>query len=247
MPTPKSSNGNMMFLSQTKAGFVQRVNEDTPNAKPRVITTGPNTGKTIYELEFSSIIGYLSDVKYHKNEDKEYGPSWAFLIQEQTGPVNLQYSADSFTVQSLLEVLPRIDLSKEVQLIAWSKNDHMRLSVKQQNAAGEWEWVENIYKEWIDQKIKYKNGYPAAPKNADKEDLEIHFKMVQKFLRNNTMMWIENVLTPYKLKAEQQEIDMSMSQPAKHAEPIVDPNYGGGYKREANFTSPNPDMDDLPF
>lgn len=241
--TPRTSGGGAIFLNQLLTGFVQRVNENTAGAVKRVLAKGDNAGKEVYELEFSKIEGYITDVKWRENRDKPFGPTWTITIEDNGEKFQINYPEDSYVWFSFAEVLPNIDLSKPVQLIAWAKNDHPRLSVKQLNKEAKWDWVPNLYKIYDNDKkeFKYMYNYPAYPRGGDKDDKKMYDIQLRKFINKSMDRWVENKLNPFILEREQKSVEAA----ARIPEPSTsNPLYG---KTEQRQQEPFIDMDDLPF
>lgn len=109
-------NGNKTFLSVADGKIIQRVKEGTPGAIQRITTTG----KTVHELKYSNVEGFLKGITTKENE---YGKDWLFDIEDKGEYFTLQIMFNSRYATSLLNALanPDVDFSKPITITPWCK------------------------------------------------------------------------------------------------------------------------------
>lgn len=121
-----NNNDGTKFLTFMSGNFVQRVTKETNGAVSRVLEKGPNTGSTIYELQFNSYEGGLLDLF---TEASEYGKKLNIVldvstVEEPDSKVKISLPLSSGPAKGFLSRLPVIDLKKDVCLTGYYiKND----------------------------------------------------------------------------------------------------------------------------
>lgn len=120
----KSSNqGSVTYWSASYGKLARRVSEDTPGAKARTITKGPNEGKVVYELFEDSIEGELLKVSL-EDKDSKYGAQWYFYFDCSTNPVEedmhvVRMPHTARYAESILKAIPNIDATIDTALVGY--------------------------------------------------------------------------------------------------------------------------------
>jgi hypothetical protein len=111
-----NQNSNRIYLSVADGKIIQRVKEGTPNAIQRVT----KNGKTVHEIKFGSLSGFLSGVSIKENE---FGKDWVFEIEDNGEVFNLQMMYNSRYATTFLNALlnPVVDLNMPITITPWSK------------------------------------------------------------------------------------------------------------------------------
>lgn len=111
-----NQNSNRIYLSVADGKIIQRVKEGTPNAIQRVT----KNGKTVHEIKFGSLSGFLSAVSIKENE---FGKDWIFEIEDNGEVFNLQMMYNSRYATTFLNALlnPVVDLNLPITITPWSK------------------------------------------------------------------------------------------------------------------------------
>lgn len=110
------NSSNRIYLSVADGKIIQRVKEGTPNAIQRVT----KNGKTVHEIKFGSLSGFLSGVSIKENE---FGKDWVFEIEDNGEVFNLQMMYNSRYATTFLNALlnPVVDLNMPITITPWSK------------------------------------------------------------------------------------------------------------------------------
>lgn len=87
----------------------RKVDENTPNAIPRI----NKLGKQVYELFYDSFTGTLINIK---TQEGEYGKNWIFIFRDGEDVWNLQLGYSNSYATALLKMLPNIDVTKPIKL-----------------------------------------------------------------------------------------------------------------------------------
>lgn len=205
MAVTEPRGSNAMYLSIRDGRFWQRVNEDHPKAKKRTMTKEGYEGKVVYEVEYASVDGWLTDVSY--DPDGKFGPEWKILLKDDSGDLFvLNLSGDSIDWNNIAEVLPALDLKKQVMIVPWKNAERKGIILRQvADKSGTWENVRSFYKTFeynsTDNYWKftgYKYGFPDYTEvdASDADDKKSYWLRVRKFLRIATLKWVESTLIP---------------------------------------------------
>ena len=241
--TERRSSGNVMFLSQRDGSFWQRVDESTPNAKPRVLTKGDNAGKTIYEKEYFDVYGFIKDIQL---KETDFGNRWEIAIQDDENyKVVISYPDDSYDWFTIAETLPSLDLTKKVKFQPYDFKGRKGISIKQL-VGSEWVKIYSFYKKFEDGKfVGYLHGFPdyTDVNRNDKDEKEDYWRTVKRYLKKATLHWIEKKFTPMMMDIESASINAQLGftdEPKSIKERIEE-------KPKAPKQTFNDDMDQLPF
>ena len=122
-----TQSGGLKYLSFMSGKFVQRVDENTTGATPRVLEKGKNSGQTVHELHYDTYEGQIYKMQ---TEASEYGTRLHVFIdvstpEEPDSKVKLSLPFSSGPAKGLLSRLPKLVLSKDVELKGYYiKNDN---------------------------------------------------------------------------------------------------------------------------
>ncbi|PUZ21784.1 hypothetical protein DCC81_24665 [Chitinophaga parva] len=94
--------------------IAQRVTENTPGAVSRTL----ESGKVIHQMEYDYIEGRITGMNFY--EHKEFGNFLNVIIDDE---FVLQLKSSSRYFYSFCYALPNIDLTKDVRLNPWRKQD----------------------------------------------------------------------------------------------------------------------------
>ncbi len=110
--------GNNMSSGTTylTVGFgkiCKRVKEPTKTSIVRKLTMGPNEGQEINEEQYTSLDGYIRDVKV---KETSFGFQWLIDIEDGEDSYQMQIPYESGTARGILNRLPNIDLKSPVTI-----------------------------------------------------------------------------------------------------------------------------------
>ena len=113
-----TQSGGLKYLSFMSGKFVQRVDENTSGAVPRVLEKGKNAGTTVYELHYDTYEGQIYKME---TEASQFGQRLHVFIDistelEPDTKVKLSLPLSSGPAKGLLSRLPKLDLVKDVVL-----------------------------------------------------------------------------------------------------------------------------------
>ncbi len=175
--------GNGKFLGVTNARISLRVPEGTEGAVERKITRGKNEGKSVYELMFDSIDGYIVGGKV---ERKEIGgaviESIVLKIKDGSEIFNLNIPWGSKMRDALVKSLPNIDVTKPVEVVVFpDKEDKSAvLLLKQSGENVKWHYTKDN-----------PNGLPQPVQKTVKGVKKWDFSETETFLWNAAEEWFE--------------------------------------------------------
>jgi hypothetical protein len=106
------------YLTFSNGKFVQRVDENTTGAVARVLEKGPNTGKTVHEIQFEGYEGQIYDLQ---TEASEYGTRLHIFmdvstVEEPDAKVKISLPLSSGPAKGFLSRVPVLDFNKDVLL-----------------------------------------------------------------------------------------------------------------------------------
>lgn len=107
--------GNYITILQGK--FCQRVKDGTEGAVKRT----NKIGKVVSEKFYDSFTAKLIDIKI---ADGTYGKTWNFYFVDQKETYILQLSYNNSLANTLLKILPNVDLTKELKLSPSQKEEN---------------------------------------------------------------------------------------------------------------------------
>tara|TARA_R110002012_G_C11530272_1_gene600410 strand:+ start:214 stop:888 length:675 start_codon:yes stop_codon:yes gene_type:complete len=109
--------GNVKFNAVTMRGFVQRVEEGTPNSVARKLEAGDNIGKVVHEVITNAIEGRV--LKVEKVESQEYGDSYSIHVDTSVNGNGEKHiittKLNSNYTRNLIKQLVKIDAEKDVK------------------------------------------------------------------------------------------------------------------------------------
>lgn len=110
------SSSQKIYLSVADGKIIQRVKEETPGAIKHVTSTN----KTVFELKYNNVSGFLSGISIKENE---YGKDWIFDIEDGGQVFALQIMFNSRYATTLLNALcnPDVDFNLPVTITPWMK------------------------------------------------------------------------------------------------------------------------------
>ena len=108
-----------IYVGFSKGVFVKRVEEATNNTITRTLTMGPNVGKEVHEVHFTTITGQLIDIK--KDSHDTYGDSWEFYFdttvnEESPEKIILKIGYDNGHAKGFIKKMLNIDFKKDLLL-----------------------------------------------------------------------------------------------------------------------------------
>lgn len=137
----KKGQNNGKFLGVTNGRISLRVPEGTEGAVERKITRGVNEGKSVYELFFDSVDGYIVGGEVSRKEvNGSVIESIVIKIKDGKEIFNLNIPWNSKMRDSFVKVLPNLDVSKRVEIVVFpDKTDKSAvLLVKQDGESLPW-------------------------------------------------------------------------------------------------------------
>lgn len=201
-----SVNATYLSITQGKIRESFNVTADTPNAEMRT-AVNPKTqeSKEVWEVVDDSITGILTKVEFEKNE---FGAKMNLVLSDfDTGEnLHIQMKRDSGYAQTLMEILPMADLSKEVKIAPYNFEDKdtkkrkIGCSVTQQESMTDSKWSTKVPKKWTKDNPGDKPAFPEDWK--DEFEMDAWRLKNAKFLVNHT----NTVLVPM-LNKKPWEID----------------------------------------
>lgn len=135
----ENTSENKVFVNVVDGKFTVRVDQTTPNAKPR---TNKNN-KVVYELQYDSITGHLVNI-YDQVVDNEYGSfrTITFIVADadETYYINMPYS--SRESKGILMRLPNANLLHAIS-IKIARKDHVFTWIQQQGVTIPLKWTKD--------------------------------------------------------------------------------------------------------
>lgn len=109
-----NSSSARRYFNLNGGKFVRRTNNpDEENAKPRILTKGPNAGKQIHEVSYDNMSGKIVNVQFE--HDESYGNNTAITFDD--GDV-FNVKTDSNAGVGFLKMFPNIDITQPVKMTA---------------------------------------------------------------------------------------------------------------------------------
>lgn len=170
----KKGQNNGKFLGVTNGKISLRVPEGTEGAAERKITRGVNEGKSVYELFFDSVDGYIIGGEVSRKElNGTVIESIVIKIKDGKEIFNLNIPWGSKMRDSFIKVLPNLDVSKRVEIVVFpDKTDKSAvLLVKQDGESLPWFYTRET-----------PNGLPQPTKKTVKGVEKWDFSDVETFL-----------------------------------------------------------------
>jgi len=117
-------------LSIVGGKFTLRVPEGTPKAETRELTKGKNEGKEVWELKYSSLLGFLMNGEIKTGQY----PSVDITMKDfKTDEVfDISFPIDSGYLMDFMHTLPALDTSKEISIELVKKDKYTNLNVVQE-------------------------------------------------------------------------------------------------------------------
>jgi len=185
-----------IYLSIINSLFAQRVDKDTPNAVPRLLSKGVNAGSEVYELLFNKVTGKITNIK---ERESKFGNTFQITIEatikDEERILILDLPVSSSHCTSFLMRFPNIDLSEKVSLLSYSFEDENK---KQRSGISVFQNNEKILPYFT---AEEKNGLPELEKKVFKgktvydDTLRIEYfrKMIlSKFSQNEAPKFSQN-------------------------------------------------------
>lgn len=185
----------ILFLRIADGKIRQKVDENNPNAEERYDEIN---GKYLYELVYDSCEGYLRDIKVQTHE--KYGTSYSIILfdPKDGSKYSLQLSEESRYFQSMVMLLPNVNLELPLIIKPFSFKTENRanigLSFEQDGKK-----VLNYYKDWDEESgtSTPKNGledFDFSEVQGDKEETKILQMKLRKFLKAELKTQIKRLL-----------------------------------------------------
>jgi len=227
-----NNESNVKFLGISYGKVRCKCDPETEGAIERELKDKTKT----YALEWGYIEGYLNKVVY--KTDGKYGNVWRLYITDNDQTYIIDMNENSRWAPIFLEILPNIRQGQWIHLSPYDyrKDDKRKvgMSISDINKDRIPSHYKNFSKgddgKWT---VELLNGYPdyTGPKD-DKDELNIYFIKVGKFLREKSLPYIEanfqlSDFVPENIQAKQTESEDI---------PDIQPDYKGA-----------PVEDDLPF
>ena len=163
--------------------FRRKVSEGTPGAVRRIYENRNGEKGVKYEMVIDSLEGKIEDMRIIEGD---YGRVLNIKLDPNANQVNpnLQFSIETSYGEDLLKKIPAIDFSKPVKFrpYAFTNQTNGRevrgVELKQDETSK----ITNFF---LDEDKNPLHGLPPFPENTDnltKDDWQIHFKTVRKFL-----------------------------------------------------------------
>jgi len=196
----KSNHTNKKFVSIAGGKLRQRVEPEVEGAEEREIEYKDGTKKTVYELIYDNLDGYIENISF---KDTDFGK----MINIAIDGVVISLNTEGKHFSTFARRLPSIDFKKKVYLTPYDfESDGKRMvgiSVVQDD--------EKIDDYFYDGK-KNINGIPKFEGNKDdKGDWKIYFIQVEKFLVKH----IEDMDKEYFLQEDKKEEKKEEVKPTK--------------------------------
>lgn len=181
-----------LFLNVGYGRLRKKCKAETPGAVERKTKDGEST----WALEYRYVEGILDSV--FPREHEEFGRSWVVRILDGKESYSIQISEDSRYANDFLKRLPNLRKNQVIKIMPYDFTDDKgkrKVGLKI-TGPGE-ERIENYYQEFIQEGDKFsvinKHGYPEyGGDRKDKDELKIYFIKVTKFLREQSIHFIEN-------------------------------------------------------
>lgn len=219
------------FYTIKEGTFRLKSTKDDPEAKPRPFVNPKTKAEGVaYERVYKSLYGPITNVAFTESTLDDGTVLRGLNIslgKDESGIEQIaSLSFNSRFVSDFLRKLPAIDLTREVKLSPWKKEDRSAFYVDQADDNGEFvirvnDFFLEVKEDKKGNKI-YKNlhGLPE-PTDEDKSDWPFYFKKVEKFLVKYVT---EHVLPKFQAdKTQRIEMEEENTARVKSEFPDVDP------------------------
>uniref|UniRef100_A0A6M3LYG3 Uncharacterized protein n=1 Tax=viral metagenome TaxID=1070528 RepID=A0A6M3LYG3_9ZZZZ len=169
----------------------QKCKPDHPETVERKLQSGDPT----YAIEYNSIDGILDNIYF--KDDPKYGRSWNLLITSGNENFSVQVKEQTRYANDLLKCIPNLHKGKFYTFTPYDFEQNGKkkkgLSIKDEAD----ERVENYYQKFTQLEggkwqIENLHGYPSYEGDSkDKDELQIYFTRVLKFLRNEALQILQ--------------------------------------------------------
>lgn len=184
----------IVFLKISDGKIRQKTTKDDPHAEERFDSIN---NKFLYERVYTACQGYLIDIKVNTHE--EYGTQYNLILFDPADGTkySLGISEESRYFQSMVMLLPNVDLSKPltVKPFAFKNNGSSNIGLTFEQDG---EKIPNYYKDWNEKKqeSKLKNGlekFDFKSVYGDKEETKIMQMKLRKFLKSELKKQIQRL------------------------------------------------------
>lgn len=222
-----TSQSRTFFSINGNAKLAKKATENTPNAVKSVYDAGTPNEKTVWQIEYSTIKGYITDLFYQSHP--QYGDSLNIVIDNE-GVIKLKVGSRYY--YSFVKALPNIDLKQKLRFAPWKKE----VDGKTKQA---------LFVHYGDDKDAVKLAYTKENPNGMPEMKQVTFKGKTEWDDTDMQVFckalVENQIIP-KLKGATSS--QPSSSPANSAAPTA--NTAQQTTGNSNYQNTN-DADDLPF
>lgn len=180
MAVELENKSNKNYYKFKQGYFYRKTDESNPNYQVKEFET--KDGKESYGGVYARKISGMVSSVYIRESEYEGSKFESLNIEFEDGDV-ITFSVISKAGSSVMSVLPSVDFSKELSLLAWEVEGKTGVTLKQKNDDGEEYKLEHFFYDFETKRPK--NGAPefTGDKN-DKDDWKIFFKQQEKFLKS---------------------------------------------------------------
>lgn len=208
----QETSNNVVYLTVAGGSLVQRVDEGSDGAKPRL----NKKGVTVFEKTWASVAGKISNVSLEDNIFGEKQIRVGLKMGSNVAVITIKY--DSSYGRDFLKQIFNVDLSRNVVIAPWQKKFEDKTASKLYMKYGvdrEAESVKNEYPsgtptiEWIEQK-----GKPSVIDTRTKIAFDEFIEgLLNKFIDDNNLRYVkptenefldEEVVAPLSKEEKQQ-------------------------------------------
>ena len=176
--------------------------------------------KDLYELVYKSCEGYLREIRVQTHE--EYGTSYSMILYDpETGTkYSLQMGEETRYFQSLVMLMPNLDLSKpmEVRPYSWVADGrrNIGLSIRQDGKK-----VENYYKDFDEDSKRSRSRHGLEKFNFSKVKND---KEERKILQMKLLKWLKSELKPQLIRLQEHVEANPLPEPPQREESGLKPD-----------------------
>jgi len=183
---------NRSYLSVGFGRIRKRAKKGDEKAVERTLKDGEKT----YAIEYKFISGKLMGVSFR--DDPQYGKSWTLFIEDGENYA-VQFSENSRYGSELLKILPNLHKGEVYKITPYDFTDDVTLkrkiglSIKDSNDTR----IDSYYQKFTETEkgwnVENLHGYPEFNGDSkDRDELKIYFIQVTKFLREKTLVFLED-------------------------------------------------------
>lgn len=180
---------NALYYTVIDGSFRTKVEEGTPEAVAREYETKDGGKAVKYELKFAALFGKIQSIEFREGD---YGKTLNLTLDPDDNgksPI-VQFNVESNYGESVMKILPNVDLSKEVRIRPYSFTDEKTgkevRGVEITHRDAEDKFTVKLKNYFYDSEKKVAlNGYPTPEGDVaeyTKEDWKIFYLRARKFL-----------------------------------------------------------------